>query len=509
MIDGLKKIFQRAIDCKIPEWKEELQKQQEWFFFDCIKSNIWWLLYNDLGVDLSTIADIDIKSVLSLIWLWDYTRIKPYIDSQSLTIEKPLYIWRTSGTSDGNNGGKDIPITMLSLEYGEQKAIKNTLCSVVFEQWGWFLLKGKALVLSGSFDGERWYISGIINHHSGYFGDLVTYPSKEILAETDRSNKKRIIFQDMCDNDILITSIHGVPTRPLELIDDSIHKDPNRAKKIFAWISYVSIGGWPPLEYKKSYKELFQSIGIEKDIAFTNNHNATEWFFASQQRNFTDLWFHRMRPHIRGNRFGFIEYSRIDFSQPLDRFLSEIILLHEVVPWVEYLQIILNHRIPVPYILKDLVVFNDQWEYLVTGRVGMASNIANEHIEQKHILTCLSDLHDTFPFLSDYMTIAGMELTKDHKLIFHWLIESWSIWLLDNQTLAGLIHQRFIDHHEQYAGFITRGKILWCHVTLVPDGSIIQALKKLGRRHEQSKIPHINDRNYQELILPIRKLIGG
>lgn len=507
MIDELKKIFQRTIDCKIPEWKKELQQQQEWFFFDCIKPNIGWSLHNDLGINSWMIDHTDVKSILSLIWLWDYARIKPYIDLQMLTVEKPLYIWRTSGTSDGNNGGKDIPITQLSLEYGEQKAIKNTLCSVLFEQWGGFLFKWKALVLSGAFDGKKWYISGIINCHSGYFGDLITYPPKTILAESNRSLKKKIILDDMRKNDILITSIHGVPTRPLELIHFIIQEDRELAKKIFSWITYISIGGGPPLQYKKYYADMFKSLWVTKEIAFTNNHNATEWFFASQQRNLLDTWFHWMVPHIRGNRFWCIEYSIIDFSQPLSKYVWNILFLHQVVPGVEYLLVVLNHRIPVPYIIKDRVIFNDQWEYMVTGRVGMASNIANEHIEQKHILTCLADLHADFPFLSDYMAIAGMELTSDHILIFHWIIESSSLWYIDHQALAGLIHQWFIDHHEQYAGFVARGKIRWCIVTSLPNGGIIEWLKKLGRRHEQSKIPTITDHNYQEIILPIRELI--
>lgn len=79
-------------------------------------------------------------------------------------------------------------------------------------------------------------------------------------------------------------------------------------------------------------------------------------------------------------------------------------------PDQEYVQITLNHRIPVPYVVKDLVTFNDRGEYLVTGRIGMASNVANEHIEQKHVLECLQELSNTFPGLSDYQAIAGMEL---------------------------------------------------------------------------------------------------
>jgi hypothetical protein len=32
--------------------------------------------------------------------------------------------------------------------------------------------------------------------------------------------------------------------------------------------------------------------------------------------------------------------------------------MHEVTPGIEYVQIVVNDRIPVPYIVKDIVEFN-------------------------------------------------------------------------------------------------------------------------------------------------------
>jgi hypothetical protein len=147
--------------------------------------------------------------------------------------------------------------------------------------------------------------------------------------------------------------------------------------------------------------------------------------------------------------------------------------LHEVVPGVEYVQVTINHRIPVPYVVKDVVVFNEEGEYLVTGRIGMASNVANEHIEQKHILACLEYLHSEYPDLSDYFAIAGMELTSDSKLIFHWLVEhklpATSYQLPTISEIEEKIDQWFRTNHEQYTGFATRGLITCCKVRLVEE----------------------------------------
>lgn len=513
MINWIKKIVQHTIDCKCPDWVWELQKQQEWFFYDCISRNSGIRLYKDCWIISGSEKSLSVIEIVKKFWLFDYARLRSYIDSVSLTKEKPLYIGRTSWTSDGNNGGKDIPVTRTSLENWEKRAMKNTLCSIVFD-YGWrFLVKGRALVLSGWFDGKRWYISGIINYHSGYVGDYITYPPKEILAEQDRMKKKQCILADLRENDIKISSIHGVPTWPLELLQYIIEEDTELAKRVFAHIAYISIGWWPALDYKKRYKKVFESIGIVQDIAFTNNHNATEWFFGSQMRNFTDLEFHRMKPHIWWNWFGYIVLSDYNFliekyaiTEPY--FHDSIIWIHEVIPGIEYVQIVINDRIPVPYVIKDVVVFNDEWEYIVTGRIGMASNVANEHIEQKHILECIWSLHKQYPEYSDYFAIAGMEVTESHVLIFHRIIElkdveAWHIKTLDpsqSHMIEDFIHNRFIEHHEQYAGFVKRWKIIWVKVRIVWSGQIIQYLKKLGRRHEQSKIPHIGNDNYSQII---------
>lgn len=85
----------------------------------------------------------------------------------------------------------------------------------------------------------------------------------------------------------------------------------------------------------------------------------------------------------------------------LDLYKPTIYTLDQVEPDTDYIQITLNHRIPVPYIVKDIVRFSSDRNYIVSWRIGMSSNIANEHIEQKHILDCLSDIRSIFPALSN------------------------------------------------------------------------------------------------------------
>lgn len=277
------------------------------------------------------------------------------------------------------------------------------------------------------------------------------------------------------------------------------NQEPDLAKKVLSNFIYASIGWWPPLDYKHQYQSLLNRLDIRHKILASNNHNATEWFFGSQLWYFDDLDYHRMAPHIYGNWFGYILHS--DYLH-IDQDMPKIYTLDEVKSDTDYIQVTLNYRIPVPYIVKDIVRFDKDHNYIVSGRVGMASNVANEHIEQKHILDCLSYLHDQFPALSDYYAIAGIESTSDFKLVFHWVIESKDL-DLDKDLITNKIHERFISHHEQYAWFVKKWKIIWVKLYFIPSWSLIWSLRSLGRWHEQTKIPHIWDHNYKDIITKI------
>lgn len=175
----------------------------ERLLLNCIHGNLWSKIYDDRGVDIdfyNRLEDIDyahiVPSVISRLGLNYYKDISDYIISVWLTKEKPLYMGRTSGTSDGNNGGKDIPVTATSLDILERDAIWNTLyCVAQFDLKNiGKVLSGKALILSASFDGYRGYISGIIRHNAKSFADRIVYPSHDINKITDIEDKKKAIL---------------------------------------------------------------------------------------------------------------------------------------------------------------------------------------------------------------------------------------------------------------------------------------------------------------------------
>ena len=117
-----------------------LAKQQYEFLIDCIEDNLRSKIYNDLKLtqkvlydrqgDNKSSADV-VQTMVAFLGINRYQDIVSYIEEGGMTREEPLYIGRTSGTSDGNTGGKNIPITATSLEIGEKYAMRNTLLQVI------------------------------------------------------------------------------------------------------------------------------------------------------------------------------------------------------------------------------------------------------------------------------------------------------------------------------------------------------------------------------------------
>ncbi len=488
--------------------KEKIASQQRDFLLDCIYDNLWSKIYDDCWLVSDFYRELDgmsydriVNAIVSKLDLSYYKNISDYIISTWLTKENPLYMGRTSGTSDGNNGGKDIPVTATSLDTLEHDAIWNTLyCVAQYDiKKASKIFTGKALTLTASFDGCKGYISGIMRHGVKSFQNRLLYPLSDINTILDMEEKKEAILMDLQKNKYKISSAHGVPTRSLEVLSYIIDRDTDLAKRLLSNFTYVSIWWWPPLDYKHQYQSLLNRLNIKNNILASNNHNATEWFFGSQLSCFDDLDYHWMVPHIYGNWFGYIKYT--DYLH-MDHYRPTIYTLDTVEQGIDYIQVTLNYRIPVPYIVKDVVRFNSDGGYIVSWRIGMSSNIANEHIEQKHILECLSYLHFIFPRLSDYYAVAGMEMTDDHKLRFHFVIESDDT-NLDTNLISIKIHEWFVSHHEQYSWFVKKWKITWSVVYLIPAWSLIWYLRSIWRWHEQSKIPHVWDTNYKDIISKI------
>lgn len=477
--------------------------------------NLW--VKQDEQDQLITYNDQELKLFIAQFPFVEYKyHILPLLENNQWIneLEYDLCI-RTSGTSDANQWWKLIPTQWSSL-FNESLWIKRTLSYYLKDNPESSLFFNKSFSLPASFDlrNNQWYISWAMRYYYRWLlWHLLFIPSQKILSIADRWDKKNAIITNLMINKEKIWSIHGVPTWPLEIIDDLIQKDRAIAKEVLSHLEYVSIWWWAPLDYKQQFQNKLSSLGIHKKIVWSNNHNASEWFLWSQIRNFFDLEYHWMSPMIQTNFFLFVAVEVFEaYSNRLLSYQDMIMqssLLHEVESGKEYMMLFANDRIPRLYNIKDKVIFKDnsnEWsdyllEYIVTGRYGMASNIFNEHIELNHLIEVFNRSKDEYDIdLDKNNFVAGMELCNNYW-IFHIIIESSSPF--QNHTISALIDQQLWAVNEQWKIFRQRGKIKELKLLCVPSGSIRKNLIAFGKMHEQSKIPHLSDKNYEHIIKPL------
>jgi hypothetical protein len=466
---------------------------------------------------------------------WSETKLKEYI-SQFPLIEYidhilPLYkaksgivsdhydlLIRTSGTSDANNWGKLIPANWSSF-HNENIGIKRTLSYYLKVNPVSSLFFTSSFSLTAPFNkiSKIGYVSGAIRFINTFYKYML-FPSDDILDVDCWKQKKNMIVNQLLEKEVIVWSFHGVPTRWLDIINELIEKDSEIAKEVLKKCEYISIGWWPALDYKQQFQDILRSLWLSQKVYGSNNHNASEWFLWSQVRYFDDLEYHWMSPVMQTNFFLFVPVNLFDeYKNTLisyEDMIMQSFLLHEVEFEREYMMLFANDRIPWLYNIKDKVIFKNnarEWwdillEYLVIWRYGMASNLFNEHIELPHLLYVFDKLVAEWYQLDKNNFVAGMQFVNNNG-IFYIIVESSVTETYDAWSLISIVDVYLWEVNDQWKNFRDRKKIIDIKIIIVHKNYIRDNLIELGKMHEQSKLPHLSDYNYINIIEPLLQQI--
>lgn len=491
--------------------KKLLQRLVSSYWDSPLYKNIW--LKQDKSLDLTLYTELELKKYLSQYALVEYgSHILPLCDINSgIVSSKSDVCIKTSGTSDANQWGKLIPADWRSF-FNEHLWIKRTLSCYLKENKNSNIFFYKSFSLTAPFSRSTGigYVSGILRQ-SSILSWYLFFPTHDILQLATWDEKKTKIIDYLVQWKLLLGAFHGVPTRWLDIIEDLILEDKAIAKHVLSACEYVSIGWWPALDYKNQFQLKLRDLWLSQPFYGSNNHNASEWFLGSQSRCFDDLDYHWMCPVIQTNFFLFVECALFDeYKKWLCTYVDMILkshLLHEVTPEIEYLMLFANDRIPRLYNIKDKVIFKKQkevsdslLEYIVTGRYGMASNVFNEHIELPHLIYAFEKLATMWYLLDHHNFVAGMQLVHN-SWVFHIIVESSGQY--DVEVVSWFFDVVMGEVNDQWASFRLRKKITEINLVLVDVWSVRNNLISLGKMHEQSKIPHLSDNNYEYIIKPL------
>ncbi|MGK0412309.1 MAG: hypothetical protein ACJA1B_000500, partial [Polaribacter sp.] len=191
---------------------------------------------------------------------------------------------KSSGTTNAKS--KFIPVSDEALEYCHMKAGKDMLCLFINNNEETQLFTGKGLKLGGSSDihedGSSYFgdLSAIITENLPFWADYSSAPSQEVSLMAEWETKMEAIIDETIHEDI--TSLVGVPSWMLVLLNRVLERTgKDNILEVWPNLEVYFHGGVNFNPYREQYKKLIP----KKDFQYYETYNASEGFFAIQDRN--------------------------------------------------------------------------------------------------------------------------------------------------------------------------------------------------------------------------------
>ncbi len=194
---------------------------------------------------------------------------------------------KSSGTTNAKS--KFIPVSLEALEDCHYKSGKDLLCLYLNNNENSQLFTGKSLRLggskelyedNGSFFGD---LSAILIDNMPLWAEFSSTPSSKVSLMSEWESKlKAIIKESVTEN---VTSLAGVPSWMLVLLN-SMLEETGKDNLFQVWenLEVYFHGGVSFSPYKEQYKVLLP----RKQFKYYEIYNASEGFFAIQDRNNAD-----------------------------------------------------------------------------------------------------------------------------------------------------------------------------------------------------------------------------
>lgn len=274
---------------RIDAWRNNPMNAQR----DVLQELVTAAQYTEFGRQYNFSSLFNIRDFKQAVPVHTYEDLKPYIDrimqgEQNLLWDTPIsWFAKSSGTTSERS--KFIPISQESLSNGHYKASKDVLTLYYQFHPESNLLTGKGLVIGGSHtlhsvNPEAQYgdLSAVLLQNTPFWGHWLRTPDLSIALMDEWETKiEKLATATIPEN---VTSISGVPTWTLVLF--------RRILEITGKSTIKSV--WPNLELYlhggvsfTPYRAQFEQI-IGEPIHYLEMYNASEGFFAAQDRPGTD-----------------------------------------------------------------------------------------------------------------------------------------------------------------------------------------------------------------------------
>jgi len=405
---------------------------------------------------------------------------------------------KSSGTTNAKS--KFIPVSLEALEDCHYKSSKDLLCLYLNNNENSQLFTGKSLRLggskelyqdNGSFFGD---LSAILIDNMPLWAEFSSTPSNKVSLMSEWESKlKAIVHESTQEN---VTSLAGVPSWMLVLLNNVLQETgKDHLFQVWENLEVYFHGGVSFVPYK----EQFENLLPRKKFKYYEIYNASEGFFAIQDRNDKDDLLLMLDYGI------FYEFIPMDTHGTSKQ---KTIPLWDVEVNKNYAIIITTNAGLWRYKIGDTVRFTSTNPYRirVTGRTKHHINVFGEELIIENAEEALKNIcRKTESEIKDY-TVAPIFMSGKEKGAHEWIIEfrkapkdlDYFTEFLDN-ALKSLNS----DYEAKRYNNITlkMPKVHVARENLFYDW--LKSKNKLGGQH---KIPRLsNKRDYIEELLQINK----
>ena len=406
---------------------------------------------------------------------------------------------KSSGTTNAKS--KFIPVSDEALEGCHYKAGKDMLCLYINNNEDAKLFTGKSLRLGGSStiyeDNDTYFgdLSAIIIENMPFWADFSSSPKQEVALMGEWETKMDAIVDETIQENI--TSLAGVPSWMLVLLNKVLEKTgKDNILEVWPNLEVYFHGGVNFNPYREQYKKIIPS----KSFKYYETYNASEGFFAIQDKNNSDELLLMLD---YGIFYEFIPMSEFNGED------SNAIPLSEVKKDVNYAVVITTNGGLWRYLIGDTVKFTSIKPYRVkiTGRTKHFINAFGEELIIENTEEALkSACEKTNASIKDY-TVAPIFMNEKEKGAHEWVIE------FDKQPENISFFTEILDNALKNCNSDYEAK-RYNNMTLnmptvhqAREGLFYDWLKQKGKLGGQHKVPRLS--NKRDFINELNQLQDG
>lgn len=439
---------------------------------------------------------------VNLVPIQKYETIEPLIErcrQGEQNLFWPTYIkWFAKSSGTTNAKSKFIPVSDEALEYCHMKAGKDMLCLYINNNEETQLFTGKGLKLGGSSeiykDNNSYFgdLSAIITENLPFWADYSSAPSQEVALMAEWETKMEAIIEETIHEDI--TSLVGVPSWMLVLLNNVLERTgKNNILEVWPNLEVYFHGGVNFNPYREQYKKLIPKA----DFKYYETYNASEGFFAIQDRNNSKELLLMLD---YGIFYEFIPMSNYKGEN------SETIPLSKVKKDIDYALIITTNSGLWRYLIGDTIRFTclDPYRIKITGRTRHYINVFGEELNIENVEDALKlACEKTNATINDY-TVGPIFMEGKKSGGHEWIIEfnncpenmSYFTEMLDNSLKA--INS---DYEAKRYNSMT---LAMPKIHVARNGLFYDWLKTKGKLGGQHKVPRLsNKRDFLEELLKL------